>query len=477
MIYNTSLGLMTDLYQLTMAYGYWKHGMSGRRATFNLFFRKAPFNNGFAVACGLQPVVDLIETLKQQWFSQDDCDYLATLMGNDGNPLFDQKFLEYLGGLKFTCNILAIEEGTPVYAHEPLLSITGPLDQCQLLETPLLNLINFNTLIATKAYRTYKTAKGDVVFDFGLRRAQGFDGALSASRAAYIGGCFGTSNVLAGKLFDIPVKGTHAHSWVMSFDSELEAMMKYVEALPNNATLLVDTYGTIGGVMCAIEAGKTLRKTGHDLYGIRLDSGNLCELSKIARQMLDAAGFKNTVIVASNDLDEDQIARLKSDGAKINAWGVGTKLITSYDQPALGGVYKLAVLENEKGESVPKIKLSESISKTSIPGAQQILRRISKKDYVVRDIIYDTKLGFSGDVVSLDADCDGEDNSYIFHPYDEQELLIPVYENGSLVYVLPTIHHSRAKSINIDNDVFRRPNVYIDKKLNDIRNELILAHK
>lgn len=470
---------MTDLYQLTMAYGYWKHGMSSRRATFNLFFRKAPFNNGFAVACGLQPAIEFIETLKGKWFDTSDCEFLSTLTGNDGCPLFSKEFIDYLGGLKFTCDVNAIEEGTAVYAHEPLLSITGSLDQCQLLESPLLNLINFNTLIATKAYRTYKTAKGDVVFDFGLRRAQGFDGALTASRAAYVGGCSGTSNVLAGKLFNIPVKGTHAHSWIMSFDSELEAMTKYVEAMPNNATLLVDTYGTVGGVMSAIEAGKTLRKLGHNLHGIRLDSGNLCELSKIARQMLDAADFKNTIIVASNDLDEDQIAKLKADGAKINAWGVGTKLITSYDQPALGGVYKLAVLEDSTGKSVPKIKLSDSLIKTSIPGAQQVLRRTNQTDSSVRDVIYDTELGFSGELVALDADQDDDNFEQRFSalPYTEYKLLAPIYVRGNLIYTSPDINFSRAKSINIDQNIFRRPNVYLDKELNKLRNELILARK
>src|SRR6266550_5632730 len=327
--------LLTDLYQLTMAYGYWKSGRAEREAVFHLFFRKSPFQ------C-----------------TAEDAAFLGTLAGNDDRPLFERAFLEYLRTLRFTCAVDAIPEGTAVFPQEPLLRIQGPILQCQLLETALLNLINFQSLIATKAARVCLAARGEPVLEFGLRRAQGVDGALAASRAAYIGGCAATSNVLAAKLYGIPVRGTHAHSWVMSFDDEREAFRAYAEAMPNNCVFLVDTYDSLEGVRRAVEAGRLLRERGHEMVGIRLDSGDLAWLSVEARKILDEAGFPNAVIVASNDLDEHIIASLKEQGAMINVWGVGTKLVTA-DLAAVSCLVSLAceLALNELGRDGVRIKL------------------------------------------------------------------------------------------------------------------------
>ena len=344
-----------------MAYGYWKTGRAEREAVFHLFFRKNPFQGGYTIAAGLQSVADLLEDFR---FETDDIEYLSTLTGNDGKALFAPDFLDYLSELEFSCDVDAVPEGTVVFPHEPMVRVKGPILQCQILETPLLNLINFQSLIATKASRITTATGGESVLEFGLRRAQGIDGALAASRAAYIGGCDATSNVLAGKLFGIPVKGTHAHSWVMSFDDELSAFREYAAAMPNNCVFLVDTYDTIQGVRNAIEVGKQLRESGHEMVGIRLDSGDLAYLSIEARNLLDEAGFPDAAIVASNDLDEGIIASLKDQGAKIAVWGVGTKLVTAFDQPALGGVFKLGAMRNETGSGSRR---SNFLSKRSRP--------------------------------------------------------------------------------------------------------------
>src|ERR1051325_1916397 len=307
--------LLTDLYQLTMSYGYWKSGRADQEAVFHLLFRKQPFNGGFTLACGL---ADAVQYLRRFRLAKSDLDYLKSLKGNDGKRLFEPAFLKYLGGLKLRLDVDAIPEGTVVFPQEPLVKVRGSILQAQLVETALLNLLNFQSLIATKAARVCLAAQVDPVIEFGLRRAQGIDGALTASRAAYIGGCRGTSNVLAGKVFGIPVKGTHAHSWVMSFENELDSFDAYANALPNNCIFLVDTYNTLKGVRHAIEAGKQLRRRGHKLAGIRLDSGDLAYLSIEARKMLDAAGFKHATIVASNDLNEHLNASLKQQGAAID---------------------------------------------------------------------------------------------------------------------------------------------------------------
>src|SRR5262245_39386033 len=331
-VYGGSLALLTDLYQLTMAAGYWKSGVSEREAVFHLTFRRPPFGGGYAIAAGIAPAVEYLRRFR---FTTDDVAYLSTLRDGEKQPLFKPAFLAYLRELRFTCTVDAIPEGALAFPHEPILRVRGPILQAQLVETPLLTLINFQTLIATKAARIVQAARGGPVVEFGLRRAQGIDGGLGASRAAYIGGCAGTSNVLAGKLLGIPVLGTHAHSWVMFHGDELAAFRAYADALPGNCTFLVDTYDTIDGVRHAIEVGHELRARGHELAGVRLDSGDLAELSITVRKMLDDGGFPDAKIVASNDLDETLIASLHEQGAMIDVWGVGTKLVTCYDQPAL----------------------------------------------------------------------------------------------------------------------------------------------
>ena len=313
-LYRQKLTILTDLYQLTMAYGYWKNGMYDQEAVFHLFFRKHPFKGNYTIAAGLESVIHFLNDFK---FSVDDIQYLGSLKGADGKALFDEGFLNYLQRLEFTCDVDAIPEGTAVFPHQPLLRIKGPLLQAQLIETTLLTLINFPTLIATKAARICQAAQDDTVLEFGLRRAQGIDGGLTASRSAYIGGCHATSNILAGKLFGIPVKGTHAHSWVMSVEDEPQAFASYADAMPNNCVFLVDTYDTIQGVKYAIEAGHELRKKGHEMLGIRLDSGDLADLSIKARKLLDEAGFPKTQIVASDSLNEVKIKALKEKGAKL----------------------------------------------------------------------------------------------------------------------------------------------------------------
>src|SRR5687768_12178981 len=375
--------LCTDLYQLTMASGYFRSGRARDEAVFHLFFRTHPFGGSYAIAAGLEAVVELVEGFR---FGADDIDYLASLAAQDGGPEFGADFLDYLRLLRLRVDIDAVPEGNLVFAHEPIVRVRGRLLEAQLLETALLNLINFQTLIATKATRVCQAAAGQPVLEFGLRRAQGVDGGLSASRASYIGGCAATSNVLAGKLYDIPVKGTHAHSWVMSFDSESEAFEGYAKVLPNNCVFLVDTYDTLEGVRRAIIVGKRLRDRGHKLVGIRLDSGDLAYLSIEARKLLDEAGFTDAAIVASNDLDERIIENLKLQGAQIAVWGVGTKLATAYDQPSLGGVYKLGAIQDANGQWQPKLKLSDQVVKTSIPGILQVRR-------------FATSAGFTADMI------------------------------------------------------------------------------
>ncbi len=440
-LYRPSLSLITDLYQLTMAYGYWKNGMAERESVFHLFFRSNPFKGGYAIAGGLEYAIALMQDFS---FPQDDLDYLATLTGNDGKPLFEQDFLSFLGNSKFECTVDAIPEGTIVFPHEPLLRIRGPLYQCQLMETALLTVINFQTLIATKSARICLAAAGDTVLEFGLRRAQGIDGGLSASRAAYIGGCHATSNVLAGKLFGIPVRGTHAHSWVMSFDSELEAFQAYAEAMPNNCVFLVDTYDTVEGVHKAAEVGKWLRSKGHEMAGVRLDSGDLADLSIKARKILDEAGFPDAKIVASNDLNDDTIVALKAAGAKISIWGVGTKLVTSYDQPALGGVYKLGAIRGADGEWDFKVKLSEQLIKVSNPGMLQV-RRYQLGGKPVADMLYNHEQPI------LENQLMDPLNAGKSEPIPQNDshfdLLEPIFEAGKLVYSLPTLTAIRERSI------------------------------
>lgn len=432
--YKQSLALLTDLYQLTMSYGYWKAGLDQKEAVFHLFFRKRPFNGGFTITSGLESVIDYLENFH---FDESDLSYLATLKGSDGKVLFDPAFFDYLRNMKFSCDVDAVPEGNVVFPYEPLIRVQGPLIQCQLLESPLLNLINFPTLIATKAARICMAAQGDPVLEFGLRRAQGVDGSLTASRAAYIGGCEGTSNTLAGKMFGIPVRGTHSHSWVMVFDDEQEAFQTYAEHQPNNCIFLVDTYGTLEGVKKAIETGKWLNKQGKKMLGIRLDSGDLAYLSIKSRELLDAAGFNGVKIVASNELDEDVISELKRQGARIDIWGVGTKLVTAGNQPALDGVYKLSAIRDPGQEWKYKLKLSEQMVKISNPGILQIKRYMTNGEYIA-DAIYDCKMGIKSPPTIIDP-FDPTRQRFLNKKWESKDLLVPVFREGRCIYSLPSI--------------------------------------
>lgn len=473
-LYQANLSMLTDLYQLTMSYGYWKADKHQDQAAFHLFYRKAPFGGEYAIVAGLDYAV---EVMKNFHFSSDDIEYLATLTGNDGNPLFEQGFLDYLHNLKFTCDVDAMPEGTLALPNQPLLRIVGPIVECQILETVLLNIINFQTLVATKAARVVAAADGDSVLEFGLRRAQGIDGSVAASRAAYIGGCDATSNVLAGKLFDIPVKGTHAHSWVMSFSDEQEAFETYAAAMPNNCVFLVDTYDTLEGVKKAIAVGQQLADKGYRMAGIRLDSGDLAELSKDARELLDEAGFTDALIVASNDLDEGTIQQLKADGAKIAVWGVGTKLATAYDQPALGGVYKLAAIRSTTADAWSyRVKLSEDAIKVSNPGVQQVQRYTGDEGEWLADVLVNEAEKDDGRTLvdqSFGAEVSLPERAKV------QYLLQPVFRQGQCVMDESDVHQSRQLALdelaqwqNTSTDVIQGLSVALDA----LKADLIKAH-
>jgi nicotinate phosphoribosyltransferase len=433
--------LLTDLYQLTMAHGYFRAGRVDDTAVFHLFFRKLPFAGGYAIAAGLEPVLEFVEGFR---FQADDVAYLGSLRGSDDQPLFGADFLDYLRGLRLSLDIDAMPEGTLVFAHEPLLRVRGSLIEAQLLETTLLNLVNFQTLIATKAARVCQAAGDAAVLEFGLRRAQGADGALAASRAAHIGGCSATSNVLAGKRYGIPLRGTHAHSWVMSFDSEREAFEAYAEAMPNNCVFLVDTYDTLEGVRNAIAVGEQLRQRGKRLLGIRLDSGDLAWLSIEARKLLDAAGFVDAAIVASNDLDEHLLESLRHQGAAISVWGVGTKLVTAYDQPALGGVYKLSMIGRAGRALEPRVKVSEQVGKISSPGVQQV-RRFSRDGKFVADAIFDEADAASRVTAIIDP-VDATRRRNLGPDLTYEDLLGPVVRAGQVVAARPALSTIRQRA-------------------------------
>ena len=418
--------LLTDFYQLTMMNGYLKNNVHNDIVVFDLFFRKNPSDNSYTIICGLEQVINYIENLS---FSDEDIEYLR------GLGTFDEEFFQVLKGFKFTGTIYSVPEGSIMFPYEPIVRIKATCFEAQLIETALLNMINFQSLIATKAARVCTAAKGDPVFEFGLRRAQGPDAAIYGARAAYIGGCVGTSNVMAGKMFDIPVLGTQAHSWIQKFESELEAFRAYAKTYPNNCLLLVDTYDTLkSGVPNAIKIFEELREQGYAPAGIRIDSGDIAYLSKEARKMLDSAGFTEAKIVASSDLDEEVINSLKIQDAAINSWGVGTNLITSKGCPALGGVYKLSAVE-EEGQLIPKIKISENPEKITNPGYKKVVR------------IYEKNGDFAlADVIMLDEEIiDADMPLTIFHPiytwkkktytnYRIKELLLPIFIDGDLVY-------------------------------------------
>jgi nicotinate phosphoribosyltransferase len=438
--YGQSLTLLTDFYQLTMASAAWKSGADKREGVFHLIFRRSPFQGGFTVAAGLGPALDYLRGWR---FSDDDLAYLASLRAAGGEPMFEPAFLEYLRALEPRLDIDAVPEGTVVFPQEPLLRVSGPIVPCMLLETPLLTLINFQTLIATKAARVCIAARGEPVLEFGLRRAQGVDGALAASRAAYIGGCAATSNVLAGKLLGIPLRGTHAHSWVMLFDGELEAFEAFARAMPHNVVLLVDTYDTLQGVRNAIEVGRMLRAQGRDLFGIRLDSGDLAWLSIEARKMLDAAGFEKTGILASNELDEHLIASLHQQGARIAMWGVGTRLVTGGDDPALTGVYKLSAVRKPGGPWQRRIKLSEQSAKVSVPGILQTRRFIARGE-MAGDLMYDIEDGVSAQTLIDPLDNTRRKTIPAGTPFED--LLVPVVRDGRQVYKSPALPELRERT-------------------------------
>lgn len=431
-----NLTLLTDLYELTMMQGYFKSG-SNETVVFDLFYRKNPCDSGYAICCGLEQAIDYIKNLN---FSYDDIAYLRSL------EIFDEDFLNYLSSFHFSGNIYGIPEGTVVFPMEPLLKVVAPVMEAQLIETALLNIINHQSLIATKASRVCYAARGEGIMEFGLRRAQGPDAGIYGARAAVIGGCIGTSNVLTGKLWNIPVKGTHAHSWIMSFKDEYTAFKTYANLYPHACILLVDTYDTLSsGVPNAIKVFKEMQEQGIEskYYGIRLDSGDLAYLSKEARKMLDEAGFPDAVISASSDLDEYLIDSLKTQGAQITSWGVGTNLITSKDCPAFGGVYKLAAIyDEEKGEFIPKIKLSENTVKITNPGNKTVFR------------IYDNETGkIKADLIALAGETfDSTKDLLIFDPietwkktnlpagsYTVKEIMVPIFEKGICVYENPDV--------------------------------------
>ncbi|NDD27486.1 MAG: nicotinate phosphoribosyltransferase [Proteobacteria bacterium] len=434
--------LLTDFYQLTMMGGYVSCGHSHQRAVFDLYFRRVPEDGGFCVAAGLEQALAYLTSLR---FTEADIDYLR------GLGRFDDGFLAYLRDFRFKGDVSAVEEGTVVFPGEPLMRVSATMPEAQLIESALLNIVNFQTLIATKAARVCHAAGDEgLVLEFGLRRAQGVDGAMSASRAAYVGGCAATSNVRAGQQFGIPVSGTQAHSWIMAFDSEIEAFRAYAKAYPDDTALLVDTYDTLtSGVPNAIRVAREMEADGHHLRSIRIDSGDLAYLSKEARRLLDEAGFPEIKIVASSDLDEHIIHNLRAQGARIDVWGVGTRLVTSHSAPALGGVYKLVAASDSEGSMVPRIKVSSNPEKTTTPGVKQVWRT------------FDAQGLFAGDIIALDD----EDLSslrgtvrtrhatWLYPPRRVsrgvriEPLLVPVIKAGRRVYEAPPLSAVRARAL------------------------------
>ena len=471
-----NLTLLTDLYELTMVGGYFVTGKKDQWANFDYFFRKVPDEGGFCIAAGLEQVIEYIENIG---FSKDDIAYLETL------GIFPADALEYLRKLRFTGNLYAIPEGTVIFPNEPIIRVTAPLPEAQLIESALLNIMNFQTMIATKSARICIAAEGNPIIEFGLRRAHGPDAALSAARASFIGGAMGTSNTLAGKMLGIPVRGTIAHSWIESFPSELEAFRAYAKVYPKGCLLLVDTYNTLrSGLPNAIKVGRELRDNGEgQLIGIRLDSGDLAYLSKQSRKMLDENGFDETKIIASSDLDEYLIESLKKQGAKIDIWGVGTRLVTSYSCPALGGVYKLTAIA-ENGKMVSKIKRSDNPEKITNPGVKKLVR-------------YHDETGMMrGDVLFLEDEIpDSDKPTRAFHPvfphiykaypstFEQEELFVPVFINGKRVYDTPPLTEIQENSKrNLDRlgsefKRFQNPHVYhvsLSERLFRVKQELLM---
>lgn len=472
-----NLTLLTDFYELTMMQGYYKNNTNDT-VIFDMFYRTNPSGSGYAICAGLEQVIEYIKELN---FSEEDINYLR------GMEIFDEDFLNYLLNFKFTGDIYAVREGSVIFPMEPIVKVIAPIMEAQLIETAILNIINHQSLIATKASRVCYAAKGDSVMEFGLRRAQGPDAGTYGARAAVIGGCVGTSNVLAAKNFNVPALGTHAHSWIMSFEDELTAFRKYAFLYPSNATLLVDTYDTLrSGVPNAIKVFNELKEEGRmpKKYGIRLDSGDLAYLSKKARKMLDAAGFHDASIVASSDLDEYLIDSLKTQGAAIDSWGVGTNLITSKDCPAFGGVYKLAAIEKD-GKYTPKIKLSENQWKITNPGNKTVYRVYEKESGKIKaDLIAMVHEEYSEDqpLKLFDPMATWKKTYLKAGSYTLKELLVPIFLKGESVYQSPSVMDIRKfceEELNTLWDETRRlinpHDVYVDlsNELYQIKNQLL----
>lgn len=470
-----NLTLLTDFYELTMANGYFEHGLKDKNAYFDMFFRKVPDNGGFAIMAGLKQVIDYIDNLK---FTDEDIEYLR------GKKIFSEEFLDYLRNFKFECDVWSIPEGTPIFPHEPIITVRGPVIQAQFIETMILLSINHQSLIATKANRIVRASEGRAVMEFGSRRAQGYDGAIYGARAAYIAGCVGTACTLSERLEGIPAMGTMAHSWVQMFDSEYDAFTAYAKTYPDSCTLLVDTYNVLkSGIPNAIKVfNEVLIPMGKRPKGIRIDSGDIAYLSKKARKMLDDAGFSDCTITASNSLDEYIIRDTLSQGAKIDSFGVGERLITSKSEPVFGGVYKLAAVE-KNSEIIPKIKISENIEKITNPGFKQVYRLFSKESgKAIADVI-----------TVFDEEIDDTKPYEIFDPehtwkrktltnFTAEKLTKQIYKKGVRVYESPDVHeikeHCSREIDRLWDEVkrFEFPHKYyvdLSQKLWDIKNDLL----
>lgn len=474
-----NLSMLCDFYELTMSNGYFKNGMYKRTVYFDVFFRKVPDEGGFAIAAGLEQVVDYIENLH---FSSEDIDFLRD------KGIFDEDFLAYLANFKFSGDIYAVPEGTPVFPNEPILTVKAPAIDAQIIETYILLAINHQSLIATKANRIVRAANGRTVLEFGSRRAQGADGAIIGARAAYIGGCKGTACTATDEIYGVPAGGTMAHAWVQMFDSEYEAFKCYCQLYPNNSTLLVDTYNTIkSGVPNAIRVFKEeLVPKGIKNFGIRLDSGDISYLSKKARKMLDDAGLPECKIVASNSLDEYLIRDLMMQGAQIDTFGVGERMITSKSAPVFGGVYKLVAVENEQGEIIPKIKISENTAKITNPHFKKLYRLLDRESGMAladQLCVYDEKIDEQQPLTIFDPNATWKTKTLT--DFTAKELLVPVFINGKKVYDLPDIHEIQrycAEQIDLLWDEIKRfenpHNYYVDlsQKLWNIKNQLLEHH-
>ncbi len=474
-----NLTMLTDFYEITMANGYFKNGVGDRIAQFDMFFREVPDKGGFAIMAGVEQLADYLANLK---FTEDDIEYLR-------GKGFNEDFLDYLRNFEFCCDIWCVPEGTPIFPYEPIVTVRGPAIQAQFIETMVLITINHQSLVATKANRIVRASKGRAVFEFGSRRSQGYDGAIYGARAAYIGGCTGTACTISDREFGVKAVGTMAHSWVQLFDSELDAFCAYAREYPDNCTLLVDTYNVLkSGIPNAIEAfRREVLPRGFRPKGIRIDSGDITYLTKKARKMLDEAGFEDCSIVASNSLDEYIIRDMIQQGAMIDSFGVGERLITASSNPVFGGVYKLCAVENDKGEFVPRIKVSENVAKVTIPGPKKLWR------------FYDNETGKAiADLITLEDEILDDSKPYelfdrdftwkrkVVENYTARELLIPLFKKGKCVYDYPHIEiikaYCKEQIDSMWDEVlrFENPhNYYVDlsQKLWDLKSDMLKAVK